>query len=1199
MAVAVLRVTGHDLGSSVVELSFREQSQSAEHIDLTVDSTHLSDMRWLLEESLTTFGQWQLSGRYSRSYEGFSSVGGQLYGALSATEAMRSLMQTVLSDPEPPPLVIEAESDQVFILPWEYLRSDQGFWLWQRLGGIWRRRLNMPAAGVRAPRSAGALRVLLVVSRPSAEADVSYRLIARAVMGSLEQVGAEVELLRPGTFSALEERLNTDPGYFDLVHYDGHGVDGGLAFEDGPVEAHRLTAGLATAQVPIFVLNACRSGNVSEEAPLDDSEPVSVAHALLASGASSVVTMSAKVRVGAARCFMERFYRELASGSPVSRACRQGRSALNSASAEAGVGKFDWGIPVLYQVEDGSLVEAVSEAEQLPSAVSPLAVLQEELEAPASPEPADDPFVGRDGDLFRLDRALDEHGIVLVHGVAGIGKTTLVERFLSWRKETGGAAEVVFFTFRGSTPVASIVSCLEQVLRAKGPRNMADDLGSQMWLSAPPEKRLQALRRVLPGFVWILVLDDFETFTGYPGPEDSAYDQQDQQGLLSFLRAATKGRFKVVLTSRRPEDAYLSTLPVRLALRGLERSATAAAFTQYAHRFGSHGRLKKALKDEAGEQEFSELLNLLDGHPLATRVAAYRLRESDLKQVLESFRGSREQVSIPQAEASYRSISLEAMLDSMLERLSTEKKQALALLGLFEGTFAEQRFLDLFSHDKFPENVLADRSKGFLRQVLADGAELGLVERAENPKILRVIPGCQEALRAVWDQEVSDADRVALEKHLCRFWAAMCRLYRTQAFEKGDMAREAIVFVLTEEGKIRRALELCGKHDLWDAAEQLLRLVLRVLEMIGRVKDVDHLIGRWLENVSDSKGSPKDSQNEDMVGIWRFLMGGLADRAMAYGSLDQAEAVHRSIIEALEKIDDPDKTTLSNLAVGYHQLGMVEEKRGNLDAAEKWYHKSLEIEEQLGNRPGMAGSYHQLGMVEEKRGNLDAAEKWYHKSLEIKEQLGDRPGMATSYHQLGMVEEKRGNLDAAEKWYRKSLEILEQLGDRPGMATSYHQLGMVEQDRGNLDAAEKWYRKSLEIKEQLGDRPGMATSYHQLGMVEQDRGNLDAAEKWYHKSLEIKEQLGNRPGMATSLSQIGLLLHQKGDTKEGLKLELESLFIRSELQLPEVAISVGILRKMYREAENDKFVEFWKYVTETDELPDWLTKEDKEKNKER
>ena len=42
-------------------------------------------------------------------------------------------------------------------------------------------------------------------------------------------------------------------------------------------------------------------------------------------------------------------------------------------------------------------------------------------------------------------------------------------------------------------------------------------------------------------------------------------------------------------------------------------------------------------------------------------------------------------------------------------------------------------------------------------------------------------------------------------------------------------------------------------------------------------------------------------------------------------------------------------------------------------------------------------------MTAQDRGRLDEAEDWYRKSLAIDEELGDRRGMASGYHQLGMT----------------------------------------------------------------------------------------------------------------------------------------------------------------------------------------------------
>ena len=104
----------------------------------------------------------------------------------------------------------------------------------------------------------------------------------------------------------------------------------------------------------------------------------------------------------------------------------------------------------------------------------------------------------------------------------------------------------------------------------------------------------------------------------------------------------------------------------------------------------------------------------------------------------------------------------------------------------------------------------------------------------------------------------------------------------------------------------------------------------------------------------------------------------------------------------------------------------------------------------------MAASYHNLGVVAQHRGDLQAAEQWYTKSLEIKEAFGDKPGIAISYHQLGMVAQERGDLQAADKWYTKSLKIEEALGNRPGMALTYGQLGLLAEKRGSKEQALEW-----------------------------------------------------------------------------------------------------------------------------------------------
>ena len=91
------------------------------------------------------------------------------------------------------------------------------------------------------PQPSPVLNLLVVTARPDEERDVGYRTISRPLIEAIEtaQLRVNVELLRPGTFEALTQRLEAKgPGYYQIIHFDAHG--GLIAYDDleagiGPV----------------------------------------------------------------------------------------------------------------------------------------------------------------------------------------------------------------------------------------------------------------------------------------------------------------------------------------------------------------------------------------------------------------------------------------------------------------------------------------------------------------------------------------------------------------------------------------------------------------------------------------------------------------------------------------------------------------------------------------------------------------------------------------------------------------------------------------------------------------------------------------------------------------------------------------------------------------------------------------------------
>jgi tetratricopeptide (TPR) repeat protein len=122
--------------------------------------------------------------------------------------------------------------------------------------------------------------------------------------------------------------------------------------------------------------------------------------------------------------------------------------------------------------------------------------------------------------------------------------------------------------------------------------------------------------------------------------------------------------------------------------------------------------------------------------------------------------------------------------------------------------------------------------------------------------------------------------------------------------------------------------------------------------------------------------------------LWLFITGSQANRQRAAGRPDQAAATHQQILDMLGA-QPPTRQRQADIAAACHNLGDCAQDRGRLDEADDWYRQSLAIEEDLGNRPGMADSYYQLGITAHLRGRLDEAEDWYRKAAP--ETIDDQP----------------------------------------------------------------------------------------------------------------------------------------------------------------------------------------------------------------
>lgn len=326
------------------------------------------DLRWCLEDymDLPDGGAVVRAQRIERELEQW---GRRLYDALFTAPDNRAFLRELLDGPAPRRLTLATRDAALLRLPWELLADEKGS-LAQRLSV--RRQLEEPEEV--KPRAAQLpLRILYIVSRPADAGFIDPRLTAKSLFDALDPLGASVrvDFCRPPTLARMEEMLRDeqragDP--YDLVHFDGHGTFlpqaqiGALYFEkpdDGSgasaadlVPADRLGDLLVGYNIPLVVLEACRSATVGKAAVFR-----SVAPRLIQAGVDSVLSMGHAVHVEAARLLLDRFYRELVRGTTIGQAVAEARKALLSTPGrwiESGPGARtielrDWFLPHLYQ----------------------------------------------------------------------------------------------------------------------------------------------------------------------------------------------------------------------------------------------------------------------------------------------------------------------------------------------------------------------------------------------------------------------------------------------------------------------------------------------------------------------------------------------------------------------------------------------------------------------------------------------------------------------------------------------------------------------------------------------------------------------------------------------------------------------------------------------------------------------------------
>ncbi|MGF1986956.1 MAG: tetratricopeptide repeat protein [Nostoc sp. ZfuVER08] len=1060
-------------------------------------------------------------------------------------------------------LVIAIDTDQKLAhLPWEVLHDGKDF-LVKRVNPV-----VLPLRWIEKETElfsveARQLRVLFMATDPEdVEPKLEFEQEEARILADTRDFAVDLRVEESGCVSELGKVWSRYLDDFDVFHLTGHASITPGEVEKNPTpnpsslagrgedlepntpyfiteteigERHETTAA-ELAEVfrfrfpKLVFLSGCRTG----QAPDKGAVP-SMAEALIAQGARAVLSWGRPVEDRTATAAAAHLYGKLAAGYQLAQALASTYQQLFKQNVR------DWHLLRLYVQGEcpGALVDVLGDVP--PSAPEPAyqQFLDPDTQLVRVAKPSE--FVGRRRTLQRCLKAIRTSLGVLIHGLGGVGKSTVTARLL---ERMVGYHRLVNFRQLDEDKLLKILA--EQCTSERGHEILNGKLPLMQRLTKFFTEGLNTKEQR-----FVFVLDDFEANLEL---RNGVYVLQPQvvDVLLALLKAMQNSQLphKVIITCR--YNFTLSELNHRLYREPLGALGGADLIKKYNRldSFNGSWQFQPDLPERAKKAA--------DGNP--------RLLEWLDKILQNSQNPTPPTAPLPASEEGYMR-GVEMILQKMADKEKEFRENILAQVLLKQQTPALRQMLGKLLVYELPVPLAAispicedissweshiQRAEilGLLEVTLTNNTERlyrvprilsPLLEFPENPNGEELYKQAAQILYRLWWEEAKGATEL---KEL--------EIHRLALLGKdGEIAvkiASSLAEHLRNQSRFREATHLCKSTLEITKNHSVLKEIAYCEHQMGEVD-------RALTYYQQALNLCPAEDEQELASIYHCLGMLKANK----GEVDEAIALYNQSLSIKERI-----SYVQGIAATLHELGRMYANKGDVEQAIALYNQSLSIKERIGYVQGIAATLHELGRIYANKGDVEQAIALFNQSLEITERIGNVQTKAATLHELGRIYANKGDVDEAITLYNQSLELKERIGDVQGKAATLHQLGRIYANKGEVEQAIALYNQSLEITEHIGDIQGKAATLHSLGMIHAHRGEVDQAIALFNQSLSIKERIGNVQGKAMTLWRLGDLAEQQGEYTKAISYLQPALEILQKLKSPDAERVQAMLERIIR-----------------------------------
>jgi len=699
-------------------------------------------------------------------------------------------------------------------------------------------------------------------------------------------------------------------------------------------------------------------------------------------------------------------------------------------------------------------------------------------------------FVGRAGVLAQLVVDLEGPGapIVVVHGMAGIGKTTLALKVL---EDLRGKRHLFYYRFHSWDSLGNVAVALQALFARMGIRSKA--------VSGMREMDLNSLAllvaRELEARPVLLVFDDFH---------------RAGEGIVPLFRVLTdlSRRFsglRVMLVTRTVPGFYsrkevtVERVVSEVQLDGLDIDETRALLGE--------GRGEEAIKRihsiSRGVPLFLEILGGVDNVDAIGDMRKY-MEEEVLSELRPGERTVLEGLSVHRYPVPAEAILVEGATFDDLNALYRRS----IVMELPHRSFEAHDLIKEFVYARLSPEARAKRhglAAEFYRSpaVLAPGGEGAQVETLHLSPELASLEAVHHMKRS-GDVKGSAALLLKVGPELIEQGRTEVRAL-LESFDRAEVDDEQWSELLVLRGDAAAAAE-----D-WP----------RALQLYGSALEAEKAMGAGKSTLASIHG---------MIGMAQ----------MHVERWEETQRSHESALRLFEEAGDG-----RGMAKELMHLGMVFRNRKDWKKAAAAYERARKLLEELDDVQGLVVLHNNVAQLGMAKGDLRAAEASIAKALELTDGAGYEAGRAVVLFSRGEMERDTGQMEAARKDFDEATEIFRRRKDLGPAIRVQMTLGDAFIDAERPKDALRAYLRALDIyqfktgsgapflsrRRAPEDLVLLGSIYDGLASASRAKGDAKAGLEYDLKALDCYEADGNKAAMARKLLDAGRASEEAGDMR--------------------------------------------------------------------